>query len=419
MNYVIVGNSTAAVGCIEGIRSVDLKGTITVISDEPHHTYGRPLISYLLQGKTDRARIKYRGDSFYEDNGCQLILGKKVISINTAHKVVELEDHQNFPYDKLLIATGSAPFIPSMEGIEHVQKKFTFMSLDDALSLEAGLTEESRVLIIGAGLIGLKCAEGIHEKVKSITVVDLADRILPSILPEESASIVQGHLESKGITFLLNDSVNKFEDEKTAMLKSGKALSFDVLVVAVGVRPNIRLAADAGVRVNRGIQINEFGETNMPDIYAAGDCCESYDITSGEHKVLALLPNAYLQGENAGINMAGGERRFDKAMPLNAIGFMGLHIMTAGTYCTEAYKYISEDEYKILFAEDNLLKGFILIGENLKGAGIYTELIRSRVPLDELDFEMIFERPQFMAFAADVRRQMFGHIVPDEEGYLL
>lgn len=419
MNYVIIGNSAAAVGCIEGIRSVDRTGSITVISDEPHHTYGRPLISYLLQGKTDREHIKYRGDSFYEDNGCKVVLGEKAVSIDTEHKSVALEDGQIIPYDKLLIATGSAPFVPQMEGIQHVERKFTFMSLDDALCLESALTGESRVMIIGAGLIGLKCAEGIYEKVKAITVVDLADRVLSSILPAESAAIVQSHLESKGITFALGDSVSLFEDEKTAILKSGRAITFDVLVVAVGVRPNVRLAADAGINVNRGIQIKASGETNITDVYAAGDCCESYDITSGENKILALLPNAYLQGEAAGINMAGGERCFDKAMPLNAIGFMGLHIMTAGTYSTVAYKMKSEAEYKILFAEDNLLKGFILIGENLKGAGIYTALIRNKVPLDELDFEMICEKPQFMAFAADVRRQMFGHIAPDEEGYLL
>lgn len=407
MDYVIVGNSTAAVGCVEGIRSVDQEGKITLLSQEPYHTYSRPLISYLLEGKTDLERMKYRPDSFYEEMGCDAKLGVTVTEISPEEHQVKLSTGEEIPYDKLLVATGSTPFVPSMEGLETVEQKFTFLSLDDAKALEQALTPESRVFILGAGLIGLKCAEGIADRVASIQVADLADRVLPSILDEEGAKRVQAYLEQKGLEFFLGDSVARFEGN-TALLQSGKTLSFDVLVVAVGVRPNVSLVKEAGGKVNRGIVADNRGLTTLPDVYAAGDCCESLDITTGEHRVLALLPNAYLQGECAGKNMAGEEASFDSALPMNAIGFFGLHLITAGSYRGEKISEETEDCYKVFFVEDDLLKGYILVGDCLENAGVYTALIREKTPLSSVDFELLRQKPQFMAFSAEKRREMFG-----------
>lgn len=407
MDYVIVGNSAAAVGCVEGIRSVDQEGKITLLSQEPYHTYSRPLISYLLEGKTDLERMKYRPDSFYEELGCDAKLGVTVTEISPEEHQVKLSTGEEIPYDKLLVATGSTPFVPSMEGLETVEQKFTFLSLDDAKALEQALTPESRVFILGAGLIGLKCAEGIADRVASIQVADLADRVLPSILDEEGAKRVQAYLEQKGLEFFLGDSVARFEGN-TALLQSGKTLSFDVLVVAVGVRPNVSLVKEAGGKVNRGIVADNRGLTTLPDVYAAGDCCESLDITTGEHRVLALLPNAYLQGECAGKNMAGEETSFDSALPMNAIGFFGLHLITAGSYRGEKISEETEDCYKVFFVEDDLLKGYILVGDCLENAGVYTALIREKTPLSSVDFELLRQKPQFMAFSAEKRREMFG-----------
>ncbi len=406
MKYVIIGNSTAAVGCIEGIRSVDKDGKITVISDEKHHTYSRPLISYLLLGKTDEQKMKYRPDSFYEDNKCETLFGEKVTAIEPDKKRVVLESGKSVEYDKLLTATGSRPFVPPMEGLESVKKSFTFMSLDDAHALGKELAPDKKVLIVGAGLIGLKCAEGICDRVGSITVVDLADRILPSILDTEGSKLVQKHIEKKNISFILSDSVKKFTDTH-AELASGKELDFDILVVAVGVRPNTELVSEAGGKVNRGIVTNEFMQTTVNDVYAAGDCCESFDISSGQNKIIAILPNAYMQGECAGRNMAGEKKAFDKAMPMNAIGFFGLHIITAGSYDGDVSSEASESGYKKFVTKDNRLVGYILIGDVMR-AGIYTSLIREKTPLDTIDFELIKEKPQLMAFAKDVRAQKLG-----------
>ncbi len=407
MNYVIIGNSTAAVGCIEGIRKVDTKGNITVISDEPHHTYGRPLISYMLLGKTDEEHMKYRPDDFYEKNNVKTILGKKAVKIDKESKSVEIDDGSVVEYDKLLVATGSRPFVPPMAGLDSVEKVFNFMTLDDAHSLEKAIDSDCKVLVIGAGLIGLKCVEGIVDKVKSVQVVDLANRILPSILDEKGSALVQSFLEKeKGIEFTLNDSVAEFKNN-TATLKSGKTINFDVLVVAVGVRPNTELISEIGGDVQRGIVVTSKSETSLEDIYAAGDCTVSHNIATDEDQIIAILPNAYLQGEAAGVNMAGGDKSFDNPVPMNAIGFFDYHIITAGAYVGDTYVAGDGQNYKCLFTSDGVLKGFIVIGDVAK-AGIYTALVRNKTPLSEVDFELIKDNPQLMAMAKSYRDEKLG-----------
>ncbi|KGP76692.1 pyridine nucleotide-disulfide oxidoreductase [Desulfosporosinus sp. Tol-M] len=408
MNYVIIGNSTAAIGCIEGIRQIDKTGLITVISREKYHTYSRPLISYLLSGKTDEERMKYRPNNFYQEMNCKLLTEKTVEKILSDEKKVLLEDGSVLSYDKLLVATGSNPFVPPIQGLESVENRFTFMSLDDALAIQKAITQSTRVLILGAGLIGLKCAEGIAEKAGHITLVDLADRILPSILDEESSAIVQAHLEKQQLEFILADSVQAF-DANSAVLTGGKKYKFDVLIVAVGVKPNTKLIAEAGGEVQKGIVTDEYCRcTLLPDIYAAGDCTESYDISADEARVLALLPNAYMQGECAGINMAGGEKLYTKAIPMNATSFFGLHIITAGSYMGSEYVSKGENSsYKKLVTREGLLKGYILIGDVAR-AGIYTALIKEKKPLTSIDFELIKDKPQLMAFSRVEREKMLG-----------
>lgn len=407
-DYLIIGNSIAAVGCIEGIRSCDKDGSICVVTDENYVVYGRPLISYYLWNKTtEENMLRYRPKDFYRKNSVELMLGKRAEKIDSKKKVVELGGGEKISYKKLLVATGSRPFVPPMNGLDKVEKRFNFMTLDDAKALDKAINQNSRVLIVGAGLIGLKCAEGISDKVKDLTVVDLANRILPSILDEEGSAIVQKFIEERGVKFYLNDSVEEFKDG-VASLKSGKNVEYDAVVIAVGVRANTELVSEAGGEVNRGIVTNLRCETTLEDVYAAGDCAESYNITTGQNQVLALLPNAYRQGEAAGINMAGGEKLYDDAIPMNSIGFWGLHVITAGSYEGETTEFKDGGtKYKKLFVADNKLKGFILI-DDIERAGIYTRLVREQTALDEIDFAAVAERPQEMAFAKSVRQADLG-----------
>lgn len=412
--YVIIGNGIAAAGCIEGIRNVDKGSTIVVVSKENHPVYCRPLISYYLEGKTDLEKIGYRSANFYAENRCEVIYGKTATKIDCKNKMVVLSDESTVPFSSLCVATGSSPFIPPFAELDAVKKRFSFMTLDDTLALENAITSESKVLIIGAGLIGLKCAEGLCGRVKSITVCDLADKILSSILDEDTAPAVQKHLENQGITFMMSDSVARFEPNK-ALMKSGKTVCFDILVTAVGVRPNTSLVSEIGGTVNRGIVVDETMQTSLSNIYAAGDCTESYDISYGGTRVLALLPNAYMQGHTAGVNMAGGTAVFDNAIPMNSIGFFGMHIMTAGSYITEkdggtVYMQKDETSCKKFFVCNGLLKGYILIDKVERG-GVYTSLIREQVPLHTIDFDLLKENATFMAFSVEDRRNKFGKVV--------
>lgn len=409
MKYVIIGNSAAGIACVEGIRSADAEGEITIVSDEPFAAYGRPLISYYLLGATDRQRMLYRPADFYERNKVRTLLGARAEKIDPAAQKIVLRGGGEIPYDRLLVATGSRPFEPPMEGIEGVKNKFNFMTLQDALSLEKVLSKRKNVLIIGAGLIGLKCLEGILERVKSVSVADMAGRILPSILDDAGAAVVRRELEGKGAKFYLSDSVAKF-DGGTAHLKSGKEISFDILVVAVGVRPNTELVKDAGGEVSRGVVTDEKQQTSLKNVYAAGDCAESFDITSGARKVLALLPNAYRQGYTAGVNMAGGEAAFADAMPLNAIGFFGSHVLTAGSYEGESFVQAEGDVYRKFFCKDGVLKGFILVNSPER-AGIYTSLIRNKTPLSEVDFKSLEGAPNLAAFPQAARERMLAREV--------
>ena len=414
--YVIIGNGVAAIGCIEGIRKEDTQNKIVVISEETHPVYCRPLISYYLEGKTNLEKMAYRNPNFYEEMNCEVLYGRKAVKIDNTTKQITLDDKTIIPYNKLCIATGSSPFVPPFAGLETVEHKYSFMTLDNMLELESAISTDSKVLIVGAGLIGLKCAEGLKDRVLSITVCDLADRVLSSILDSDCASMMQKHLESNGIQFMLGDSAVSF-DKNTALMKSGKIVNFDILVLAVGVRANTSLLSEISGKVNRGILINNKMEASIPDIYAAGDCTEGDDISYNGKRVLAILPNAYMQGNCAGINMAGGTAVFDRAIPMNSIGFFGLHTMTAGSYYTadeggELYEEKTENTLKRLFTRNGYLTGFILIGNSVTNrAGIYTSLIREHIPLNSINFETLKKSACTTAFSQEKRNHIFGGVV--------
>lgn len=407
MNYVIIGNSAAAVGTIAGIREFDSTGNITVISDEKYHTYSRPLISYWLQGKVNDKNIMYRPADYYEQNGVTPVLGKKVTKIDTTNKAVVLDDGLSVQYDKLMVATGSKPFVPPMNGLDKVHYH-TFMSYDSVKAIRSEIKSGMRVLIIGAGLIGLKAAEALSAYNVETTVVDMADRILPSILDVRAGMKMQKHIESKGVKFILGTSADEFT-EHSARLKNGVTVDFDMLIIAVGVRPNTELIADAGGNVDRGILTDLTQKTSLDDIYAAGDCTVSYDASSDTNKILALLPNAYMQGEVAGRNMAGREFRYVNAIPMNAIGFFGLHIISAGSYDGEEYVEETENTYKKLVFRENRLVGYILMGD-VKRAGIYTSMIKERIDLGDINIDMLKEKPQMMMFGKARRLDKLGGI---------
>ncbi|MBQ3340118.1 MAG: NAD(P)/FAD-dependent oxidoreductase [Atopobiaceae bacterium] len=412
--YVIIGGGIAGINCIEGIRSVDADGPITLVSAEEDSNYGRPLISYYLEGKTSPQRMSYRGEDFYARMGVTALHGVSAEKIDAKARKIALSNGGKLPYDELCVAAGSSPFVPPMEGLDTVPARFSFMTLADARALEQAVFPETRVLIVGGGLIGLKCAEGLHAITERLTVCDLAPHVLSSILTPDASELVEQHLESLGIALMLGDSAARFDGTR-AYMRSGAEVEFDVLVLAIGVRPNVSLVKDAGGETGRGIVVDARMATTLPHVFAAGDCVESANLVTGQRGPIAILPNAAQQGRTAGINMACGEAEADGSVPMNSMGLFGLHIMTAGSYPGEdaggqVFSAIGDGTYKKLFMKDGRLVGFILMGD-VHRAGIYTALIREQRPLDSIDYEAIFQDPSLIPFGRAYRKQKLGGVV--------
>jgi NAD(P)H-nitrite reductase large subunit len=396
MKYLIIGNSAAGVNAASAIRANDTKGSITIISNEEFDAYGRPLISYYLSGKVKADNMRYRPVDFYKSRNIETLLNTEVKKIDAQKKAVFVSGDKKMGYDKLLIAVGSIPFVPPIKNLDSKTQKnvFTFLTYGESIRLKSSITKKSKVVIAGAGLIGLKAAEGLSGQVESITVVDLADRVMSSVLDKQPASIIQNHIEQNGINFELQTSISEVcgqESINKVILSNGKVLECDILIAAVGVRPNTNIAKDAGIKTSRGIVVDEYMQTSQRDIYAAGDCVESLDLLSNENKVLALWPNASNQGEIAGLNMAQVKTKTPAAFAVNAISFFGMQLISAGIISpsspSNAVTNLTKDGLcRLNILNDNLI-GFILINHNQR-AGIYTALINDKTKLSTLEYDI-------------------------------
>ncbi|BAG13644.1 NAD(P)/FAD-dependent oxidoreductase [Candidatus Endomicrobiellum trichonymphae] len=397
MKYLIIGNSAAGVNAADGIRANDKKGSITIISNEEFGAYGRPLISYYLSGKVRSESMYYRSEDFYKSRNIEVLLNTEAEEIDVKKKEVFTAGGKKLSYDKLLIATGSSPFIPLVKNLDLSKQEnvFTFLTYKDSIKLKKQIIGKSKVVIAGAGLIGLKAAEGLFGQVSSITVIDLADRVMASVLDKTSADIIQGHIEQNDIDFKFQTSICEVHggerNVNKVVLSNGETLDCDILIIAVGVRPNINLAKKAGIKTAKGIIVDEYMRTSVKDIYAAGDCVESVDMLSNESKILALWTNASSQGETAGFNMTGTEIKAPAAFAMNAISFFGLQLISAGVIGTSKSNEIvtdsAENKLRRLNISNDKLVGFVLINYNQR-AGIYTALISDRTKLSTLEYDI-------------------------------
>lgn len=394
MKYLIVGNSAAGINAADAVYTADRSGEITIVSNEEFEAYGRPLISYYLSGKVKEENMKYRNPDFYKSRNINLILNTEAQKIDAKNKKVVLEDGRKLGYDKLLLATGSVPFIPPVKNLDKQKNVFTFLKFKDSINLKKMITKDSRVVISGAGLIGLKAAEGLYGQVAKITVIDLSDRVMASVLDKSAGDIIESRIKEKGIEVIHKTNIEEVsgkENVEKVKLANGAALDCDILIIAVGVRPNIRLAKDAGLKTARGIVVDEYMRTSDKDIYAAGDCVESLDMLSNENKVLALWPNATNQGETAGYNMTGKRQKASASFAMNAISFFGTQLISAGLInsadINNSYTELNDKKLRRLnIANDNLI-GFVLINDDQR-AGIYTALINDRTKLSSLEYDI-------------------------------
>ena len=406
MSYVIVGNGVASVGAIEGIRKVDKKTPILVISEEATPTYGRPLISYFLAGKIGLDRISLRPDSFYAQNNVDVLLDTRVASLNLEDNVVVTTAGEQVPFTKLLLATGGDPFMPPISGIEG-DGVYNFTTLNHAHQLLALTKKIHRAVVIGGGLIGLKAAEGLRDNGLSTTIVELGSRVLSAAFDDVAGSLVADKLQSKGISICCGTTVEAIVRDAQGkitgvQLANGQELACDAVVVAIGVVPNLGLAKDAGISVNRGIKVDENLRTSAADVFAAGDVAEALDMIAGEERVTPIWPNAYSQGFYAGQNMATDEAvAYPGGLAMNAIAFYGLptaslgHVNPREDEGCEVFAELDSQNgtYRKLVFRDDTLIGYVLVGD-VDFAGLYTGFVRFGLALnDEVKEELKAGRP--------------------------
>ena len=402
--------SRASVHNISILRGLKLGIGITILTNEAYLPYSRPSISYYLKGAAEEKEMYLRRPSYYKENNINIVTSCRATKIDTEKKLVKA-GRREFPYDKLCLATGSRPFVPPMKNVEGCKNALTFLDLESTKAVKKLAKKSTKAVVIGAGLIGMKAAEGLSKVCESVDVVELAPRVLPSILDEKSAKSVKAHLEANGIRFHLENTVTQAKSKggiiKSVILKSGRELPCDLLILAVGVRPETSLAEKAGLEVNRGIITDpETMQTSNKDIYAAGDCTVSVDMLDGSKKVIALWPNAVQQGTAAGMQMAGADKTAGGTYSVNAIDFYGLRICTCGLINAKGEEYSdkirqSGDSYKrLIFCGDKLV-GFVLINSS-ENAGIYTSLIANKISLDTLSGD-IMETPSLFMFPKETR----------------
>ncbi|MBI1920190.1 MAG: NAD(P)/FAD-dependent oxidoreductase [Geobacter sp.] len=419
MNYIIIGNSVAAVGAIRGIRKHDQKGNITVISREGHVAYGRPLISYLLGGLVTEKRMPYLPEDFYEKNGVNLLLNAELVGVDSARKSLSLATGETIKYDRLLIATGGDPFVPPIEGLAGKEKVFTFTTWDDAAKLKGIASDIDRVVIIGGGLIGLKAAEGLHLLDKKITIIELADRILSAAFDRPAGKIVAKKMKANGIDVLTEETVVRIEGEGAEItgvtLKSGDFIPCDTVIVAIGVRPACGFLKGSKVTVNRGIVVDDTMETSVKGVYAAGDVAEAKDFFTGQKNPLPIWPDAYIQGDIAGAAMAGAATSYTGGLAMNSIELFKVPTISMGITNPlepkeyEILTYIDREnyQYRKIVLQGNLLAGAVLLG-NVERAGIYAGLVREKVDVTPFKDQLLNPDFGFVHLPREIREALFA-----------
>ncbi len=418
IRYAVIGNSAAGINACEAIRALDKEGNIVIFSEERHPAYSRPMISYLVAGKADAKKMLYRNRNFYRSHHIELRTESRVAKVSAKRHTLTTESGETLSWDKLLLAVGSTPFVPPIAGLPDIDY-LTFISWDDAKRLSSLTRNHPRVLIVGAGLIGMKAAEALAGGLAQVTVVEKMDRILPLALDDEASRMVAKRFAHAGVRLENGTSVTALEAAKSgkangrslagsATLEDGSTIDFDLLIMAVGVRPRLELATAAGLETNRGVLADDYLCTSHKDVFAAGDVAEAPDVVFGEPRVNALWPNAALQGKFAGRNMAGSGDPCPGSTSMNSVEFMGLPVLSAGLVNPPdgSYEVISrrdnESYYRKAVLRDNVIVGMITTGQ-VDRAGILTSLIQERANVKRYKSALLEESFSHIYFPKAVR----------------
>ncbi|RLF85294.1 NADH oxidase [Thermococci archaeon] len=391
MKIVVIGSGTAGSNFALFARKLDRKAEIIVIGKEKTMQYSPCALPFVLSGKIPKLEdIVVFPNEFYEKQKIQMMLETEAKTIDRKRKVI-ITDKDEIPYDKLVLATGSKAFIPPIKGVEK-KGVFTLKEMRDVREIQKYIKERKpkKAVVIGAGLIGLEGAVAFRELGMEVLVVELLEHLLPTMLDKDIASIVQSHLEEKGIQFRFGVGVSEIIGDPVTAVKIGEEeIESDIVLVATGVRANVDLAREAGLEIKRGIIVDEYLRTSDPDIYAIGDCAEVYDAVTGERILSQLGTTAVRMAKVAAENVFNKNVKFKPVFNTAITELFDLEIGTFGITQERArkegvevvvgkFKGSTKPEYypggkpitvKLIFRKDNkkLIGAQIVGGERVWG----------------------------------------------------
>ncbi|NJE25802.1 NADH oxidase [Thermococcus sp. MV5] len=332
MRIVVIGSGTAGSNFALFARKIDRKAEIIVIGKEKTMQYSPCALPFTLSGKIPKLEdIVVFPNEFYEKQKIKLLLETEAKAIDRERKVV-ITDKGEIPYDKLVLATGSKAFVPPIKGVES-EGVFTLKTMDDVKRIQNYMKERNpkKALVIGAGLIGLEGAVAFRELGMDVFVVELLEHLLPTMLDRDMASIIQSHMEEKGIQFRFGVAVSEIIGNPVNAVKIGdEKIDADLVLVATGVRANTELAKQANLEVNKGIIVDEYLRTSDPDIYAIGDCAEVYDAVTGNRILSQLGTTAVRMAKVAAENIFGRDVKFKPVFNTAITELFDLEIGTFG-----------------------------------------------------------------------------------------
>lgn len=381
MKYVIIGIGAAGMTAARTLRELAPQDEIVMLSvDEKPHS--RCMLHKYLSHERDAEGLNFVPADFFEKNNIWQIPGQRAVRLDAgAKKVYYGAEGYACEYDKLLIATGAESFIPPVGDLRNAPNVFGLRHLSDARAIDERARNSENIVIIGSGLVGLDAAYGLLEQKKKITIVEMAERILPIQLDERGAAEYQKRFEEAGCRFCLGrkgaDTVSNEKGEIThVVLDNGEKLACDMVIVAAGVRSAVAGFEDSGLVIDRGIQVDGYMQTSLPDVYAAGD------VTG----LSGIWPNAQKQGKIAAQNMVLGNKFMyvDRFAAKNTINFFGLVSLCVGALNPEEGDHVivreSKNQYERAIFRNHRLAGFLQQGD-ISHDGIYQYLIKNEIDL--------------------------------------
>src|SRR5712672_1404870 len=366
---------------------------IAVIGNEPRLAYNRVLLSSVLAGETASHDIELKPAAWWRDRGVTVKYGCLATAIDVGRRELKLAHDESIAFSKLVLATGSTPLRLNVSGAD-LAGVHTFRDSRDVDLLLTLAARKKRVVVVGGGLLGLEAAYGLAKAGAPVTLVHLMDRLMERQLDAPAAELLRSLVERKGIEILLNANTARIHGEtrvEGVELADGQMLAADAVVFAAGIRPNISLAKDAGLSVNRGIVVDDHLQTGAADVFAIGECAEHRGICYG------LVEPAYEQARVLARHLAGSTAAYSGSVVATNLKVSGVSVFSAGGFMgadgSEAIVLsdINYGTYKKLVISEGRLTGAVLIGD-VSDALWYLELIRSRQPTLRIRADMMFGR---------------------------